>query len=361
MNPRSLSTDPSFPLLSIVIPVYNGGQAFVDCLNAINQSEFRDWELIVVDDGSTDSSAIVAQQFGANLLHTNGRLGPGAARNLGAAIAQGEFLCFVDADCEVHSDTLAQLAQVLQSQSHISAVFGSYDDAPKAKNFVAQFKNLMHHYVHQTGYEEATTFWAGCGAVRRSLFLKLGGFDVRRYPRPSIEDIHLGYRIQQAGGKIQLAKQVQVKHHKAWRLGSLIKVDIFDRGIPWTQLLLEYPNGFVNDLNLKGSNRMSVVAVYSLLVLLPLTVYVPHMGWLMGLLAAILLWLNRDVYQFFQQKRGLVFASRAVFMHWLYYFYSGIAFGLGTIMHSQKQWQPVGMRRFRFRRTLKRLVGVSDA
>lgn len=315
----------------------------------------------MVDDGSTDDSAIIAQQFGAKLLHTSSRLGPGAARNLGAAIAQGEYLCFIDADCEAHSDTLLQLAQVLQSQPQISAVFGSYDDTPKAKNFVAQFKNLMHHYVHQTGHEEATTFWAGCGAVRRSLFLKLGGFDVWRYPRPSIEDIHLGYRIREAGSKIHLAKQVQVKHHKAWRLENLIKVDIFDRGIPWTQLLLEYPSGFVNELNLKGSSRISVVAVYSLLLVLPLALCVPQVGWLVLLLAAVLLWLNRDVYQFFQQKRGFVFASQAVFMHWLYYFYSGIAFGLGTMMHWQKQWQLIGIRKFRFRRVLKRLVGVSDA
>ncbi|HEY9300320.1 hypothetical protein [Leptolyngbya sp. GB1-A1] len=66
-------------------------------------------------------------------------------------------------------------------------------------------------------------------------------------------------------------------------------------------------------------------------------------------------------YQFFQQKRGFVFASQAVLMHWLYYFYSGIAMGLGMMMHWQKQWrQCVSPRKPRFHRVLKRLIGVSD-
>ena len=147
-------------------------------------------------------------------------------------MAKGEYLCFIDADCEVCHDAIADLAERLESHFEIDALFGSYDDAPAATNFIAQYKNLMHHYVHQQGNEEATTFWSGFGVVKRELFLKLGGFDVARFSRPSIEDIDLGYRLKQAGAKIHLAKELQVKHHKAWKLFGLMKTDIFDRGIP---------------------------------------------------------------------------------------------------------------------------------
>jgi GT2 family glycosyltransferase len=131
------------------------------------------------------------------------------ARNLGAKVAQGEYLCFIDADCEVHRETLSNIVTTFQEHPDIDALFGSYDDEPKATNFIAQYKNLFHHYVHQNGQEDASTFWAGCGAIKRSLFLELGGFDVNRYRRPSIEDIELGYRIKQTGSKIYLAKNVQ--------------------------------------------------------------------------------------------------------------------------------------------------------
>jgi glycosyltransferase involved in cell wall biosynthesis len=328
------------PFFSIIIPVYNGGTAFQACLHAIALSQFQDWELIVVDDSSTDDSGERAIASGATVIKTNERLGPGAARNLGAATAKGSYLCFIDADCEVHPDTFLQLAMALQQDPTIDAVFGSYDDAPKATNFVAQFKNLLHHYVHQTGCEDASTFWSGCGAVKRSTFLKLNGFDVCRYDRPCIEDIELGYRIRQAGGHIRLVKQAQVKHYKAWTLWGLIKTDICDRGIPWTILIKSNPSACVNDLNLKTSSRMSVVLSYLLVLFTVASVY--RIDWLMGALvcAIVLVKLNWDVYQFFYRKHGFIFAVQSVLMHWLYFLYGGLAFILGTIMFWLERAKP---------------------
>jgi len=325
------------PFLSIVIPVYNGGAALQECLYAIKSSLHEGWEFIVIDDGSTDRSATVAEEFGATVLQTPRRLGSGAARNLGAQVAKGEYLCFIDADCEVHSDTLKTLSQVLRERPDVDAVFGSYDDAPKAPNFVAQYKNLLHHYVHQGGNEEAFTFWAGCGAIKRSRFLSLNGFDTQRFQRPSIEDIDLGYRIKQAGGRIYLAKQVQVKHHKAWSLTNLIKTDVFDRGIPWTRLLLSKPWGLINDLNLTHSSKISVVATYLLLFFLLASFYKLKNTFLMLFPLTLLLIFNWQVYSFFYKKRGLVFSLRAIFMHWLYYFYSGISLMVGVLLHWQNE------------------------
>ena len=321
------------PFLSVVVPVYNGGQAFEDCLKAITRSTFRDWELIVVDDGSTDESRAVAMRFGARMLVTTGRQGPGAARNAGAQVAVGDYLFFVDADCEVQPDTFATAVDILQSDERIDALFGSYDDEPGAGNFIAQYKNLLHHFVHQRSQEEASTFWAGCGAVKRRVFLALGGFDVARYARPSIEDIDLGYRLKLSGGRIRLAKNVQVKHNKAWRLRSLVRTDLLDRGIPWARLVLQNRLLFVNDLNLQMHNRISVVANY----LLPLAVATSVIWTQALLLVAVLVLciarLNMDLYQFFYRKRGTFFVLRVVPLHWLYYAYSGLAMLMGVVLH----------------------------
>ncbi|MEM9509706.1 MAG: glycosyltransferase family A protein, partial [Cyanobacteria bacterium P01_E01_bin.35] len=307
------------------------------CLLAITRSQFSDWELIVVDDGSTDKSAAIAEQFGAKVRETGGRKGPGAARNLGAEISQGKYLCFIDADCEVCEQAIANLAQKLQLQPEIDALFGSYDDAPAATNFVAQYKNLMHHYIHQQGKEKAATFWSGFGVVKRELFLELGGFDIQRYSRPSIEDIDLGYRLKQAGAEIYLAKELQVKHHKAWKLFSLIKTDIFDRGIPWTMLLLSNKSNRINDLNLQTNSRISVVAVYSLLLCLAASFFTPVVmltSLICLILILLLLFLNWDIYQFYRQKRDFWFALKVIPLHWLYYFYAGLSFVLGTLAYA---------------------------
>jgi glycosyltransferase involved in cell wall biosynthesis len=324
------------PLFSIIIPVYNGGDLFKRCLIAIRQSSFIDWELVVVDDGSDDGSDLLAGQFGARVFKTTGRLGPAAARNVGAQAACGHYLYFIDADCELHLDTLAHIAQVFKDEPNLDALFGSYDDTPGAANFIAQYKNLFHHYIHQNSNEEASTFWTGCGIIKRSQFLALGGFDLQRYQRPAIEDIDLGYRLKQAGGHIRLAKHVQVKHLKAWNFTSLLKSDIFDRGIPWTRLILK-DKAFMSDLNLQTHNRVSVVAVYGLLLALIVSLVQPQ-GLFFALgLAVLLLWLNQDLYRFFYQKRGPLFTLRVIPMHWLYYIYNAISFGCGLLLYWQEQ------------------------
>lgn len=320
------------PYISIIIPVYNGGEHLLRCLDAVRQSTFKDWELIVVDDGSNDGSDTLARSLGARVFATIGRLGPAAARNMGARLAGGEILFFTDSDCEVHSDTLARVAHIFQANPTLDALFGSYDDAPGALNFVAQYKNLFHHYVHQHGHEDASTFWTGCGAIKRDRFLALNGFDVQRYRRPAIEDIDLGYRLKKCGGQIRLAKQVQVKHLKAWSLVSLLKSDIFDRGIPWTRLILR-DKVFRSDLNLQTHNRISVVAVYGLLLSLLVSVVQPQTLVIVAGLILLLLWLNFDLYRFFYRKRGFWFTLRVIPMHWLYYSYNAMAFGAGTLLH----------------------------
>ncbi len=320
------------PFLSIVVPVYNGSKTLAVCLSAIVNSN-SNWELIVVNDGSTDDSAVIAENLGATVLETKGRLGPGAARNLGTQVAKGEYVCFIDADCEVHGSTLINLVKVLEQHPGIEAVFGSYDDTPKAPNFIAQYRNLLHHYVHQTGCEAASTFWAGCGAVKRSTFLTLGGFDTQRYQRPCIEDIELGYRIRKAGGKILLAKQVQVKHHKAWDFLSLLKTDVLERGIPWTLLLMSDRSCIVNDLNLQVSSRTSVVGAYALLVLLGAGLFKPQLLLLAIIPIVGLMQLNWNVYRFFYDKRGASFALRSIAMHWFYYLYCGVSFVCGLWLY----------------------------
>ena len=305
---------------------------FREALEALHQSSFRDYELLVVDDGSTDESSIVAKKFGAHLLQTRGRLGPGAARNLGARHARGEFLLFLDADCTVGEETLRRAAVVLSDDEALDALFGSYDDEPAAPGWVAQYKNLQHHWVHQQGDPEASTFWAGCGAVRRSVFLDLGGFDEDRYPRPTIEDIELGYRLRASGRRIRLAKDVQVKHHKAWSLRSVVQSDLLDRGIPWSELLADREES-AGELNLGSTGRLSVVAIVLLAASLLLILVEPRWALMAGATMAALLWLNRDFYRFLSSKRGAAFLLTAVPLHWLYYLNCTIAFPVGQLRH----------------------------
>ncbi len=143
---------------------------------------------------------------------------------------------------------------------------GSYDDSPAAQNFMSQFRNLMHSYVHQHSSPKAVTFWSGCGAIRRQVFLDSGGFDAKRYATPAIEDVELGYRLVEAKRKLALNANIRVKHLKQWNLRSMIETDFFHRAIPWSELTLR-SGRMPNDLNLHISQRISVVLALMLVFL----------------------------------------------------------------------------------------------
>ena len=277
--------------MSVIVPVYNGGDDLRRCLQAVRASRWPALECIVVDDGSTDGCAAeLAARYGARLLRRARQQGPAAARNAGAAEATGEILFFVDADVVLDAEAIGLAAEALQSDAALGAVFGSYDEQPDAPGLLSRYRNLYHHWNHQVGGEEASTFWTGCGAVRRGLFLSLGGFS-ESFERPSIEDIEFGYRLRAAGHRIRLLKRMQGKHLKRWGFYNMIHTDLFLRGVPWVVLLQRFDDAPA-DLNLGWTARLATAGTGLLLLTLALlaglrpAALLPFLGFLAACLAA---------------------------------------------------------------------------
>ena len=312
--------------VSIIMPVYNGVEFIVKSLPPLLEMQRRGEvrEVIVVDDTSSDDTARLAEEMGARVIPSGGRLGPGAARNEAAKLAAGEVLWFIDADVILHDDAATYMAEGF-TDSEVAAVFGSYDDRPPAQNFLSQYKNLVHHFYHHRGRKEASTFWSGCGAVRKQAFLDVGGFDIETYTRPSIEDIELGYRLREAGGKIMLFPELQSTHLKVWRFVNLIHTEIFCRAIPWSRLMLQQ-TGIVDDLNVSSQERYraAMSGVFFLVCLAALVGWLPW--WSVVLMAGVVTIINRSLFALFYQRKGLLFAVMGLAFHQLYYLYSSAAF-----------------------------------
>ena len=256
------------PFVSVIVPVHNGSKQIKACLAALAASSYPSFEIIVVDDCSTDDTVVTARRDGVNVLSLPKQSGASAARNYGAQNAQGDMLLFIDSDVVVRKETIELVVDVFQHNTDIAAVFGSYDDDPVEGNFISQYRNLFHHFHHQQSDNEAFTFWAGCGAVWKNVFEEIGGFNHKRYGKPSIEDIELGYRIHKNGYKILLDKNLQVKHLKRWKFLSMLRADIFQRSIPWSRLILE-TKFMPKHLNLEVSYRVSSISVAFIIMLTP--------------------------------------------------------------------------------------------
>jgi glycosyltransferase involved in cell wall biosynthesis len=314
--------------ISTIVPVYNGSKYLERCLDALLASSYSDYEVIVVDDASTDDSIEIARRKGVTVLPLPKWMGPSAGRNSAAEIARGDILLFVDADVVVRPDTISKVAADFAADPKIAALFGSYDDEPAEKNFLSQYKNLQHHFVHQQGNPEASTFWTGCGAVRRVVFETLGGLD----PNWRLEDIEFGYRVRRAGHRILLDKNLQVKHLKRWTLRSWLRAEIFYRAVPWSKLIIEHRT-MVNDLNLRVSDRISAGLLGLSLALLLLSIFALPLLVAVPLLLTTIIVTNHRFYAFFLKKRGLFFTALVFPAHLLYYFYSSVAFAVCWVNH----------------------------
>jgi hypothetical protein len=275
--------------LSAIVPATNRPATLARCAEAIRSADEAPDELIVVEDAPAP--------------------GPAAARNEGASRATGDVLVFVDADVVPHRDAFARIRAAFAADPELTALFGSYDDAPEAPGAVAGFRNLLHHHVHQQGAGPAATFWAGLGAVRREAFDASGGFDAVRYPAPSIEDIELGSRLAASGAKIVLDPAVQGTHLKAWSLLQMMRTDFWARGVPWVELLLE-GRAATGTLNLGWRHRLSAVA--SLAVAGGFVLRRPAAT---AAAAGALVALNAPFYALLARRRGAVQATLGVALH----------------------------------------------
>jgi len=322
--------------LSVIMPMYNATTTIKRCLEPLLAmlESGKVEEIIIVDDCSTDDSPEIVRALPVKVLKTSGQGGPGAARNLAAQEAKGSVLWFVDSDVIVNADASQHVTKGFADPA-VVAVFGSYDDEPGDKGFLSQYKNLVHRYYHQRGRSEASTFWAGCGAVRRDIFLELGGFDTVRYPYPSIEDIELGERIVLSGARISLLPELQGKHLKKWKLVNLVHTEIFRRAIPWSRLMIARGE-LTDDLNVSASERLRAVAA-GVFVLVFLAAIAGWLSWIaVPVILTILVALNVDFLRFFIHQRGPRFALGAFGYHQFYYLYSMAAFTYAWSEHRLK-------------------------
>jgi GT2 family glycosyltransferase len=313
---------------TIVIPFHANLAHLAQSLPAARRA-LPDAEIIVAADGARDDCRPLAAASAARVIDVPGPSGPAVARNRAAAEARGDVLIFVDADVVAHRDALAGMLRLLEGDASVAGVFGAYDLAPPEPNFMSQYRNLAHAYVHETGSREARTFWAGLGAIRTAAFRAVGGFD-ERFGRPSVEDIDLGYRVTRAGYRLLLAPEFRGTHLKRWTLWRSIAIDFSARGVPWAQLIHRF-GALANDLNTRVELRLSVALSYVLAAGLVAMLVWPWIGGAVAAGAALaLLVLNRGYYAWFARQRGWWFAVKVLPAHVLHHLTNGVSFVVGT-------------------------------
>lgn len=316
--------------VAIIVPAYNAQATVSECLTALRAAMGPDDELLLFDDGSTDDTRTIAVAAGAQVIVGERRAtGPANGRNIAARAATRGRLLFVDADVILHPDAIDLLASAMD-RSGASAAFGSYDDRPRSLRATSLYANLRHHFTHQNGQLQATTFWSGIGMIDKAAFVGAGGFDVAQFAFPSIEDVELGMRLIASNQTIVLVPEAQGTHWKDWSLWRVWHTDIVRRALPWSRLIADGQVA-TPDLNLSHSERL--LAVLALAVPVLLAVGLIWRGALLFALAAAILyvWGNRGFFGFLAKRLPGTKLLGAVLMHWCYHIYASATFALVLI------------------------------
>lgn len=276
---------------SIIIPVYNRPDEVDELLQSLTRQTFRDFEVLVVEDGSSVPCRDVVGKYNEQLLlryFEKPNSGPGQTRNYGAERSQGEYLIILDSDCILPPDYLAAVEKELQTAP--ADAFGGPDRAHKSFSDIQKAINYSMTSFFTTGgirggKKKMDKFYPRSFnmGVRREVYLKLGGFSKMRFG----EDIDFSIRIFKAGYRCRLFPDARVYHKRRTDLKKFFK-QVHNSGIARINLYKKYPE------SLKLVHLLPALFTLGTAVLLIGTIFCPYAP-LPLLLYALLVWTDSSL------------------------------------------------------------------
>ena len=212
-------------LVSVIIPVRNGESTIARCLEAVFASNYEDFEVIVVDDGSDDRSVEIIKTFPCTLVQLPGPSGVSIARNVGASHAHGDILFFTDADCLLNEDTVAIAANTLGASGRDVILGGTYTMEPADDRFFSAFQSVFVNHDESRVRDNPDYIAAHAMVLYADTFKNSGGF-VENF-LPIIEDVDFSHRLRRTGHRLIMNPEIQVRHLFDF---SLLRV-----GLQWFQ------------------------------------------------------------------------------------------------------------------------------
>lgn len=226
--------------LSVVIPAYNAAASITQTLNALKRQDYPgDFEIIVVDDGSTDATPAIVQGMAGVRYVRQDNAGPAAARNHGARLAAGGHLAFTDSDCSPRPDWLSRLMAGF-GPSDVAVVAGSYGIAnPEHRLARCIHQEILLRHAHLMP-QFPKSFGSYNFCVKKEVFDRVEGF-YTGYREASGEDNDLAYKILKAGGRIHFERKALVDHYHTTRVVKYLR-EQFRHGFWRARMYADHPH-----------------------------------------------------------------------------------------------------------------------
>ena len=207
--------------ISVIIPAFNEEKILGNCLLSLKEQDFKDFEIIVVDNNSTDKTPEIAKKFGAILVSEKNQ-GVAFARNKGAKIAKGEILVFTDADTILPKNWLSRIKEECENDKNLVAFGGScqFYSGPISARLASKF--LLKPFLFLDKFFSGGFNLMGCNmAIKKETFFKAGGFNEKLKLN---EDVEISYRLREIG-KVKFDPNFKVKTSgRRFRYGLILGI-----------------------------------------------------------------------------------------------------------------------------------------
>ncbi len=314
--------------LSIIIPVWNASRTIRLCLDGIMHQTIKPYEVIVIDDRSTDNSSEIIKRYNVKLLQNTENKGPAYSRNRGAKIATGDIFLFVDSDIVIPANAVALVIEKFKEIPDATCICGIYSKYPLIdKGFISYYRTLQTHIWKKTGCGFTTRFTVSSGAIKKEAFQDVGGFD-ETFKKADIEDYEIGHRLIAKGYKIYQTNEIQTLHGDYYRLKDLIAA-VFKRAYFYFPLLFKrkkVDTGYLNKRRML-TYPLSIVAAITF-ILSFFNVFYIYFG---IFLLMIMIILDAGLYNSYRKEKGFLFMLRCIPLHYFITLIMACGFIVGGI------------------------------
>lgn len=310
-------------LFSVVIPSYNSSKTINLCLDSVLSMD-GDYEVIIVDDKSTDNSVLMVKRHmeshkNLKLVELDSKVGAAGARNIGVKKAKSDIIMFTDSDIICSKDTLTKAERIISQNNDAAAFVAIFSPKLVHKDILSNYKHLYlcHYFIKQDDY--ITTLNTSLMFIRKGVFEKLKGFDQKLGVIG--EDVELGTRLVSNGYKILLCRSLAMEHLKGYSFGNFVR-DELTRARKMFRIFLnakleKKPKTASNTYKLKPiSLYISLALTATMIVALAaylLTGFRPAFYAILALIAGFIA-TNISYWNYLKSQRGALFALKASFV-----------------------------------------------
>jgi len=314
--------------LSVIIPNWNGEETIGLCLEALFSSVHDSFEVIVVDDCSTDNSVTIISEFPCKLIRLEQHVGSASARNVGAQSCSGAILFFTDADCLVHKDTLLRVESLAAVWGPDAIIGGTYTCCPYDQFFYSMFQSVFIHYSELKNIHNPDYIAAHAMVITSHAFKHCGGFPADFFP--IIEDVEFSHRLRRKGYQLIMDPDLQVQHIFGYhRLLDSMR-NGYVKSKYWTMYSLGNKDLLVDSGTASIELKMNVLNLFASLTLVAIYLVYPNvlLIFLLAGLFTLNLILNRRLFSLFFRTGGKQFFCTASLYYMLIY---PFAVGAGSL------------------------------